>query len=261
MSLEETVLGIQKVVNSNMIRAIRLTLAKRGLDPRDFALVAYGGAGPMHACNLAKEMGIRKVLIPFLPGAFSAYGILISDINLSYSKSLLVPLDGSDSKIDELLRDLRELARADLEKQGIVSKSAHIHPSLDLRYKGQSYEINVDFTGNLTEEFHKKHEQIYGYAMDTEPLELVNVRLFVVHNRKKSLPRVSKTGSDKAKGERLVYFEDGPIQTNIFSRDDLKSGFEGHGPAIVEEKTATTVIPPGIPFNVNRFGVIEMEVS
>ncbi len=261
MNQEETILGVQNVVNSNMIRAVRLTLAKRGLDPRDFALVAYGGAGPMHACALAKELGVRKVLVPFMPGAFSAYGILVSDIRLSYSKSILLPLGGSEKDIQYGLRELRELAVTDLKKQSIGQKDAIFLSSLDLRYKGQSYEINVEYQGNLEEAFHKKHEQLYGYAMPSELLEVVNVRLFAIHEREKPIPKVTSAGTNQAKGERMVLFDGGIRQTKIFSRDDLTPDFMKQGPAIIEEETATTVIVPDIPFKIDKFGIIHLEVG
>ncbi|MEE9151994.1 MAG: hydantoinase/oxoprolinase family protein [Thermoplasmata archaeon] len=261
MRLKRTLLGVQGVALSNMIRALRLTLAKRGLDPRDFALIAFGGCGPMHACSLAKELGIKKVLIPFLPGAFSAYGILVSDIRSSYSKSLLSPLDRVGPKIQESLSDLKELAQADLDRQGIQRDEALFLPSLDLRYKGQSYEINVDFVQNAKEAFHKKHEERYGYFMPFEPLELVNVRLFTVCAREKPLPKIICKGTNNPKGERTVLFEVGEIETNIFLRGDLNLGFKGQGPAIVEEKTATTVVPPDFLFEVDRYGVIHVEVN
>ncbi len=260
MSLQETILGVQKVVNSNMIRAVRLSLAKRGLDPRDFVLCAYGGAGPMHACSLAKEMGITKVLVPFLPGAFSAYGILVSDIRSSYSRSLLTSLEGAEENIEKNMRDLRKLAQADLERQGIKIEDASFLPSLDLRYKGQSYEINVDLEQDLSQAFNKKHEQLYGYAMPEEPLELVNVRLFVVHRREKPLPKVEDKGNNNPKGKRTVLFERGEVETDIFRRDDLSPGFKGQGPAIIEEKTSTTIVP-NFPFKVDRYGVIHVEVK
>jgi N-methylhydantoinase A len=258
---DETVLGVQKVVNSNMIRAVRLTLAKRGLDPRDFTLVAFGGAGPMHACAMAKELGITKVLVPFIPGAFSAYGILVSDIRAGYSKSILRPLPGSENLIEEGLADLKEQASGDLKKQGILEKDAIFLSSLDLRYKGQSYEINVDLQEKIQKVFHNKHERLYGYAMPSEPLELVNVRLFSVYFRKTLLPKALATGTNEPKKERMTLFEDGSRRVPVFSRDNLKPGFKIPGPAIVEENTATTVIPPGIEFRIDNFGVIHMEVS
>ncbi|UCE75412.1 MAG: hydantoinase/oxoprolinase family protein [Methanomassiliicoccales archaeon] len=260
-SHNETLLGVQKVVNSNMIRAIRLTLAKRGQDPRDFALMAYGGAGPMHACALAFELGIKKVLIPFLPGAFSAYGILVSDIRSSYSKSVLSPFTGAENKIEECLDELMNLARRDLDSQGITSDSAQFLSSLDLRYKGQSYEINVALVPDVKEAFHKKHQALYGYAMPSEPLELVNVRLFSMVKRKKILPKLKDKKSTEAKSTRKILFEDGLRTAKVFERDKLTLNFQGHGPAVLEENTATTVIPPDISFKVDEFGVIHMEVG
>ncbi len=261
MSLQETISGVQKVVNSNMIRAIRLSLAKRGLDPRDFVLCAYGGAGPMHACSLAKELGITKVRVPFLPGAFSAYGILVSDIRSGYSRSLLTSLEGAEEKIEKNMEDLKKLALANLERQSIKKEEAIFLPSLDLRYKGQSYEINLNLEQDLSQAFHKKHEQLYGYAMPEEPLELVNVRLFVVHSREKPLPKVEGKGNNNPKGKRTVLFEGGEVETDIFSRDDLNPGFKGQGPAIVEERTATTVVPPHVPFKVDNYGFLHMGVN
>ncbi|UCG70479.1 MAG: hydantoinase/oxoprolinase family protein [Thermoplasmata archaeon] len=261
MDLKDTILGAQRVVNSNMIRAMRLTLAKRGEDPRDFALVAFGGSGPMHACSLAKELGIKKVLVPFMPGAFSAYGILVSDIRSSYSKSLLTSLDDSGKKIKDTINELKEIAFADLEKQGISSKDASFLSSLDLRYKGQSYEINVAFGRDVTSAFHKKHKQLFGYAMPNEPLELVNIRLLAVHGRDRPLPRIGNAGKNKPKGEREVHFFDGSRKVKVFLRENLSPGFEGLGPIIVEEHTSTTVIPPNVQYKIDKYGVIQMEVD
>ncbi len=258
---DETIIGVQRVVNSNMIKAVALTLAKRGLDPRDFAVVAFGGAGPMHACAMARELGITKVLVPFLPGAFSAYGILVSDIRAGYSKSILRPLSGSKYLIEKNMADLRRQASLDLKKQEIPLEDATFLPSLDLRYKGQSYEINVDLDENIQENFHRMHERLYGYAVMSEPLELVNVRLFTIYIRKKTLPKSQKTGTNEPKGERTVLFTDEGKKTPVFLRDNIKAGFKGTGPAIVEEDTATTVIPPDISFSVDEFGVIHMEVG
>jgi N-methylhydantoinase A/oxoprolinase/acetone carboxylase beta subunit len=260
-SQNETLLGVQKVVNSNMIRAIRLTLAKRGQDPRDFALMAFGGAGPMHACAIASELGIKKVIIPFLPGAFSAYGILVSDIRSSYSKSVLTPFTGAENTIEECLDELMNLARHDLESQGIKSDSAQFLSSLDLRYKGQSYEINVDLVPDVREGFNKKHKVLYGYAMPSEPLELVNVRLFSVVKRKKILPKLPDKKSTEAKSTRNILFEDGLGTAKVFERDKLTPNFQGQGPAVLEENTATTVIPPDVSFKVDEYGVIHMEVG
>jgi N-methylhydantoinase A len=261
LEVEKTILGIQKVVNSNMIQAIRLTLAKSGLDPRDFALVAFGGAGPAHACSLAKELGVKKVLIPFLPGAFSAYGILVSDIRISLSKSVIRPFLDFQDNIQGELEKLKNLARIDLKEQNIDEKEAEFLFSVDLRYKGQSYEINVDLGEDLIDEFNKKHKQLYGYFIPSEPIELVNVRLIVISPRKKISPSPKDNGDNQPKGKRDVLFEQGKFTTDIYFRDNLKPGFSQKGPCIIQEETATSVIPPGISYHVDSFGVIHMEVG
>jgi N-methylhydantoinase A len=261
LEVDKTILGVQKVVNSNMIQAVRLTLAKSGLDPRDFALVAFGGAGPAHACSLAKELGIKKVLIPFLPGAFSAYGILVSDIRMSLSKSIIRPFLDYQDKIQGELEKLKDLARSDLKEQNIDEKAVQFLFSVDLRYKGQSYEINVDLREDLISEFNKKHKQLYGYSIPSEPLELVNVRLQVISPRKKITPTPKNNGDNQPKGNREVLFEHGQFTTPIYLRDNLKPGFSQKGPCIIEEETATTVIPPGISYHIDSHGVIHMEVG
>lgn len=261
MGIEEVILGVQKVVNSNMVLAVRKTLAQSGLDSRDFALTAFGGCGPMHACALARELGIGKVIVPFMPGAFSAYGILVSDIRLNYSKGLLVPIEKAGKDITLGIEELKNMACMDLEKQGIDAEKAAFFPSLDIRYKGQSYEINCELTPTIDETFHKKHEQLYGYAVSGEPLELVNIRMFAVYSRNKPVPEMGIGGEGKPKKTRPVLFNEGLVTAEIFSRKDLAPGFSGEGPVIIEEHTATTVIPPEVAFEVNELGIIHMEVA
>jgi N-methylhydantoinase A len=196
-----------------------------------------------------------------MPGVFSAYGILVSDIRAGYTRSILRPLSGSENLIRDAIADLKNQASSDLKKQGIMVKDAAFYSSLDLRYKGQSYEINVDLREKVEDEFHQKHERLYGYAMPSEPLELVNVRLFTVHLRSKPLSRALATGTNEPEKKRMVLFEGGSREITVFSRDNLIPGFNAQGPAVVEENTATTVVPPDCAFHVDDFGVIHMEVS
>jgi N-methylhydantoinase A len=261
MTINDTILGVQKVVNSNMISAIRLTLANYGLDPRDFTLVAFGGAGPMHACALARDLGMKKILVPFLPGAYSAYGILVSDIRLSLSKSVLKYLEDAQNEIEIGSEDLNDQAIDQLKKQGISEKDADFLYSLDLRYKGQSYDINVNLGKDLIGSFNKKHKGLYGYSIPSEPLELVNIRLNVISQRKKIAPEPKKKGNNEPKENRNMLFDEGEISGNVFIRDNLNSDFSGSGPAVIEEETATTVIPPKVHFKTDSFGVIHLEVN
>jgi N-methylhydantoinase A len=260
MTFNDTFLGVRKVVNSNMINAMRLILTKYGYDPRDFALAAFGGCGPMHALSIARELGMKKVVIPFLPGAYSAYGILVSDIRLSRSKSILKPFEDFRNNIMKEFDTLKELAIEDLNSHNIKEDEAKFLCSVDLRYKGQSYELNVDFSKDLHKAFNIKHKQIYGFAQPDEPLELVNVRLDVIYERTKVTHSAKSTGNNLPRANRNMTFEKGVYDAKIYFRDDLAAGFKGIGPSVIEEETATTVIPPKIPFNVDRFGVIHLDV-
>jgi N-methylhydantoinase A len=261
LTYDETILGIRKIVNSNMIIEIRLILAKSGLDPRDFALVAFGGCGPMHACDIARELGIKKVLIPYLPGAFSAYGILVSDIRNNRSKSILKPLDDFQGEIKAELEELKEQAIQDLKSQNIQKEDAQFLYSLDLRYRGQSYEINVELRDDLHTAFNKKHKKLYGFAQPEEPLELVNVRLLAISKRNKIAPLLKNTGHNLPKGNRKMLFDEGHFDSAIYSREDLNQEFSQIGPAVIEEETATTVIPSKIQFKIDEYGVIHLEVG
>jgi N-methylhydantoinase A len=260
LSPEKTASSVLDVVNANMMEAIKLTLARRGLDPTDFTLVAYGGAGPVHACTLAAELGISNVVIPFMPGAFSAYGILVSDIRLSYSRTHVSPLEDSEGTIRAVLREMREAAEADLERHNVQSDLALFIPSLDLRYRGQSHETNVELRPDMVNAFHKKHESIYGHSISTEPVELVNIRLFAVGKRDRPCHTQDHRGSCEPKDERDVLFWDSRYNTKVLDRGRMPPGFSGTGPAIVEEGTATTVIPPDVEFSMDENGIIHLEV-
>src|SRR5206468_8851026 len=149
LSRDEAILGVQRVVEASMAKAMRLVLARRGLDPRDFALLAFGGAGPMHAWALARELRIPRVLVPLLPGAFSAYGILISPVQLEYSRTIVRPLDVAQSAIGGAVRAFRSRARQALREEHGDARRAVFQASVDLRYRGQSYEINIPLRGDL----------------------------------------------------------------------------------------------------------------
>lgn len=260
LSVDETVLGVQRVVRATMAKAMRLLLAKRGLDPRDFAVLAYGGAGPMHACALAQELGVPRVLVPFLPGAFSAYGILISDVRLEYSRSVVRGLEHSEGIRRRVLQALTGRARRDLRAQGIAPRHAIFEASVDLRFRGQSYEINVPLRGNLESAFRRAHRRRYGYASREEPIELVTIRLTVRVPRPRYLP--SPPGRVKPRlTTRKALFEDGWHEVPVFARPTLPVGFHEAGPVIVEEDHATTVVPPGASLKVDSLGLLEIEVA
>lgn len=257
---DETVLGVQRVVQATMSKAMRLILAKRGLDPRTFSLLAFGGAGPMHACALARELGVPRVLVPFLPGSFSAYGILISDVKLEYSRSIIRPLKGSAKAVRDAVAEFRRAAQRDLAAQGLHARSAVLEASVDLRFLGQSYEINVPLRGDLAASFRRAHRRRYGYASPTEPIEAVTVRLVARIPRTRRFPRPPPRVTPRAE-TRAVLFVDGWEEAHVMPRSSLPAGFEADGPLVIEEDQATTLVPPGCRLRVDPLGLLEIEVG
>ena len=257
---DETILGVERVVRATMAKAMRIILARRGLDPRDFALLAFGGAGPMHAWALARELRIPRVVVPFLPGAFSAYGMLISPIQLEYSQTVVRPLDSAESAIAEAIQTFRSRATKALREQQREGGPVVSEASVDLRYRGQSYEINIPLRADLAGAFRREHRRRYGYASRQEPIELVTVRLTVRLPRPVTFPRSHERPTPRI-GRRRVLFDDGWSDVPVFDRGSLPVGFDEEGPAIVAEEHATTVVPPRANFRIQARGLIEIEVS
>lgn len=260
VSLDETVLGIQRVVEASMAKSMRLILSKRGADPADFRLLAFGGAGAMHACALAREIGIPRVIVPFLPGVFSAYGILVSDVRVAYSQGVLLPLGRAAARIRSILSEFRERGSRDLTAQGADPRRAVFTASLDLRYRGQSYEINVPISGDVARRFRDLHRARYGYAPPAGPIELVTVRLAARVPRPVYFPRPIRHATPR-RVTRRVLFEEGWFETPVFDRQSLPVGLHLEGPLIVEEAYATTVVPPGGALEVDRLGLLDIEVG
>lgn len=263
MSYEDTILGVWKVVNSNMNKAIRVVSVEKGLDVRDFSLIAFGGAGPVHAAALAKALGIPRVIVPYASGVFSAYGIMVSDVQLDYGRTKILRARGveleAEEFITETMEDFTAEAKRELTEQDIDFEDAMLFPSMDMRYVGQSYEINVGFKGleDARNRFHESHSRLYGYSMPAEDVEIVNIRLRVIASRTK--PEPPKT-SGEAKGKpvehREVLFEEGRENTPVFRREDLPAYFEHEGAAIIEGKDSTVVVLPGMRFSVDEYGDI-----
>jgi N-methylhydantoinase A len=268
MDLESLLLGIWSVANSNMVRALRVISVEKGYDPADFKLVSYGGAGPMHAGVLAKELGVPEVIVPNYPGVFSAFGLLVSDIKLDYSRSVLLEADSrAKEKIDWTLSEFYTQGEKDLQEQGVEVKRAIFISSLDMRYKGQSYEINVPYSGNLQEvieEFYKIHDLRYGYSVRGEAVEIVNLRLTVLSPRY-SLPysRPQKGNGEEWGREEAVFEIDGDverIETPLYLRDNLYSGFKEIGPCVIFDPGSTIVVYPDMKCRVDKYGNLRIEV-
>jgi N-methylhydantoinase A len=214
----------------------------------------------MHACALAREIGIPRVIVPFLPGVFSAYGVLVSDVRVAYGQSVLRPLGRARARIRGILAEFRERAERDLTAQGVEPARALFTASLDLRYRGQSYEINVPIRGDVARRFRDLHRARYGYAPPAGPIELVTVRLAARLPRPVHVPAPIRRATPRH-GARRVLFEEGWFETPVFDRESLPVGFHLDGPLIVEEAYATTVVPPGSALEVDRLGLLDVEVG
>src|SRR5208283_3512426 len=180
MTLEQFARGVVRVVNANMERALRVVSIERGYDPRDFALVAFGGAGGLHACELAEALAIPTVIVPARPGALSAFGILVSDVVKDFSRTLLWRLQSRLPQA-ELRKEFRQLQAA-AEKSFAAEhwgkhRAIHYEKTLDLRYRGQGYELNVPARGDVIARFHEEHQRRYGYHHPSREIELVTLRL------------------------------------------------------------------------------------
>jgi len=272
LTLEQFTAGVVRVVNANMERALRVVSIERGYDPRDFALVAFGGAGGLHACELAEALAIPTVMIPARPGALSAFGILVSDVVKDYSRTLLwrfadrlsqaVPQAArpvvTRGKLQEEFRKLEAAARKEFREERWHG-ALHYERSLELRYRGQGYELNlpvVSTTEHVTARFHDEHQRRYGYHHAGREIELVTLRLRA-RLRTPRLERLPVTGRQTARKsssqvspvERAaVFFHDQVATTPVFERGDLVPGRAMRGPAVITEYSATTVIPPGKRF-------------
>src|SRR5688572_6890154 len=256
MSLQAVAQGVVDVVNNNMEHAIRLISVERGYDPRDFALVCFGGAGGLHAADLARALSIPQVIVPPHPGALSALGLLLSDVRKDYSKSMLIPAEGAEGRIRRELEDLHRIGRQDLKGEGFEGKSVRVVDSVDLRYRGQSYELSVPFTRNFVSRFHKLHERRYGHSDPSRSVELVNVRsAFFGKAPKIRLPRMPRTRGKAPSLEVIsAWFAGKAHKTGVYDRITLKHGHRIVGPAIIGEYSSTTLVPPDYVCDVDAWG-------
>ncbi|HEX3322702.1 MAG TPA: hydantoinase/oxoprolinase family protein [Terriglobales bacterium] len=252
LSLAQFAAGVIRVVNATMEKAIRVVSVERGYDPRDFALVAFGGAGGLHACELAEALAIPTVIVPALPGALSAFGILVSDVVKDFSRTVLLRVK------DQLPQDrlhcefeaLETRAEKEFSAEGWASRPKHVR-SIDVRYRGQGYELNVPANASVIHEFHELHRQRYGYVHLEREVELVTLRL-------RSLVRSPRTTiSQKTVTRKAVALKACPTSKEgftIYDRETLPISKRVSGSAIVTEYSATTVVPARKQFWIDRAG-------
>jgi N-methylhydantoinase A len=280
MSVEGFAAGVVRVVNANMEKALRVVSIERGHDPRAFTLVAFGGAGPLHACELAQALAIPRVLVPAHPGALSALGILVSDVVKHYSRTVLWRAGAQlpRRELAQAFAALEKQARADLRAESWAG-APRLERSVDVRYRGQGFELNLPYTPSsstpssstrkLLADFHALHQQRYGYSHPDREAELVTLRLRATIASKVRLPRSGalagrgrslRVAEKVAEKKARVVFDGRAYTTAILARESLPPGRAFRGPAIVTEYSATTVIPPRFRFRLDRAGNIVVNV-
>jgi N-methylhydantoinase A len=252
-----------------MARALRVVSVERGRDPRGLTLVAFGGAGPLHAPTLAADLGVPRVLVPRAAGVLSALGLLAGDIVYDRSTSMVRPWGEIETDdLESALRERRERGDERLDVAGVPEARRSFERYAALRYRGQSYSLDVSLDGldrgEIAERFHARHRERYGYADPEEPLELVTLRVRArgrVDPPELAGPAASGSLADARRETRTVGFEDGDHETPVYGRADVPAGAAFDGPALIAGSESTAVVPPGDTGRVDEDGNLLVEVS
>ena len=268
LGVHELAEGIVRIAVARMTSSIREVSIARGHDPRDFTLVAYGGAGPMHAALIAEELGIPRVLVPRYPGNFSALGLLVSDVKHDDARTRIGLLRDERDAIDAAFAEMEAAASRRLEAEGFTPPARRIDRALDLRYLGQAFELSVPVPAGaldldaIARQFHERHLLTYGHADPAGDVELVNVRI-AAHGVVDKPPPPRQADAGEARGARLgtrpAWFGGQELSVDVYERDALAASAVLNGPAIVEEFGATTVIPPGWSARLDGLGDLVLE--
>jgi N-methylhydantoinase A len=277
ITLEEAGEGIITVVNAAMTRAIRVITVQKGYDPRDFALVAFGGAGPLHAAELARELNMAEVIIPPYPGVNSAMGMLFSDVRRDFVNTLLKPLSVEEAEnMERLYRSMEQSGSSELQNEGFQAGEIYFIRQADLRYHGQSFELTLEVPAGplypedlvaLEHDFHQAHKQKYGSSRENAVVELVVLRLSALARLSgiSASPEFDKTAySDEGAAPfwwREVIFWGKTVSTPIYRRQDVKFGQKIEGPAIIEQEDTTTLIWPGMSARPDKWSNLIINVN
>jgi N-methylhydantoinase A len=257
--------GILGVSNAVIERAIRLISIERGHDPRDYTLVAFGGAGGLHACDLAASLEMRGVLLPVFPGGLSALGILRADVVQEFSRTVLLPAQNSADALRRArteFRGVRREAENFLEREGFTRKQRRCDDRLDVRYVGQAYHLSVPASADFFAAFHRAHERAYGHADSQRPIEIVNVRCRAIGlSPQFELPKTPRSRAARAAtpAQNVSCFRNGRrTEITLYEREQLHAGQYFSGPAIVAEYSATSIVPAGWSARVDSYGQIHL---
>jgi N-methylhydantoinase A len=267
VSVIDAAQGVLDVVNTNMERALRHISVERGHDPRDFTLVPFGGAGGLHAVELARSLRIPRVLLPSSPGALSAIGVVTADVVKDQSRTVMVAAGpGIEKKLSRVFREMETQARATLRREGFAESKQRHERSLAVRYKGQSFEIEIKQNpGNIAGAFHRTHHARYGYAQEKNVVEIVSARVRSIGVVEKSKARRSPIFRVKsfAKPSSFAdsYFERKRIVAAVYRREELRAGVRLRVPCIVTEYSGTTLIPEGTKADIDSHGNLTSQVE
>jgi N-methylhydantoinase A len=269
ISVDEAAIGIIKIVNTNMSALLQSVTVKRGYDPREFALVAFGGAGPIHAADIAQELNIPTVIIPMNSGVFSAWGMLMADLRHDFALTHINAIEEAEvDQINAMFRDLESRLREIFKQENVANEDIVVTYEMDLRYLGQEHTLSIAVPSNFTEAdkatasraFDDLHYSIYGHNAPEEPKEMVSLKAIGIGKVKKphlqAIPKGRpRPAADAQTGRRQVYRGNGRYEEfRVFRRENLLAGNVIHGPAVVEETTATTVIESERTCTVDQYG-------
>jgi N-methylhydantoinase A len=261
MNPEQAAWSILEVATANMYAQFTPLMARYGVDPRDYALMAFGGAGPTHVFLLAREVGIRRVIIPALPGGMCALGCLVADLRADFVRTWgREANEAGGVDFQAALEDLERRARAWIESERVPVDAVRYEATAEMRYKGQSFEISVPIKGvtalpEVLTRFHERYRAIYGYADAHAPVEVVDLRVQIVGETPKPRLRAAAPEAGSAhRGTRTVFFDGRRVDAGVYERTRLKPGDAFSGPAIVEQYDTTTFVPPGFTLRVDTNG-------
>jgi len=248
--------GVLSVANTNMERALRHISVERGHDPRRFALLPFGGAGGLHAVELARALRIPAIIMPTAPGALSAVGVLVADVVKDQSRTVMFTLQSKQvSKLGAVFREMERAAAAVLRREGFPTARQRHERALAMRYRGQSFELLIEKTsGDLAASFHRAHRERYGYAQEGSEIEMVSARLRSVG----IVPKLNVRKVAVSRGTAKPH--DSKRNVNIYRRDELRGGVKLRTPCIVTEYSGTTLIPGDAQARVDVFGNILIEL-
>jgi len=257
--------GIVELANAKMAKALRVISVERGYDPQEFTLFSFGGAGGLHAAYLARELSIPRVLIPKNPGILSALGMVLSDVVKDFSKTvMLTEREATEEVLEEVFQEIEKKALKEMEEE-LPSGEITVERFVDVRYKGQSFEITVPYSKRFKERFEELHERLYGYRHEEEK-EIVTLRVRLTGELEKPAVEpeeetVSGFPTQAVVEKKKVFFEGEWVETPILNRDKLKPGNQFHGPAVIVEYSSTSLIPPWARVRVDRYGNLIVEVE